>query len=84
MAPGVTTGGYTSTKFTAPFPINAVAPYWRAVVPEGSVLRVELRVCTAGDGWSSWHSFEVVDWIAAQGQFYPEAPLLLSGGQGFQ
>ena len=84
LAPGVTSGVYTSTVVVAAFPFNAVAPHWRAVVPEGSALRVELRVYTAGDGWSPWYPFDDADWIAAPGLFYPETPLLLSGGQQFQ
>jgi hypothetical protein len=84
LAPGVTTGAYTSPVVTAAFPFNAVAPHWRAVVPEGGVLRVELRAHTVSEGWSPWYPFEDADWIAAKGQFYPETPLLLSGGQHFQ
>jgi hypothetical protein len=84
LVPGATTGVYTSTAITAAFPFNAVAPHWRATVPDGSALRVELRVRTANDGWSPWYPFDDADWSAVQGRFYPEAPLLLSGGQQFQ
>lgn len=84
LAPGATTGVYISTVMTSPFPFNAVAPHWRAVVPEGAALQVEMRVFTASDGWSSWYPFDDIDWIDAKDEFYPETPLLLSGGQKFQ
>jgi len=84
LAPGATTGVYTSAVIAPSFPFNAIAPHWQAVVPDSSVLRVEMRVSTASDGWSPWYPFDEADWIAAKGQFYPETPLLLSEGQQFQ
>ena len=84
LAHGATTGVYTSAVITPSFPFNAIAPHWRAVVPDSSVLRVEMRVSTASNGWSPWYAFDEADWIAAKGQFYPETPLLLSEGQQFQ
>ncbi len=84
LAPGATTGVYTSPVMAAAFPFNAVAPHWRATVPAGCALAVELRVYTAGGGWSPWYAFDEADWSPAQGRFYPETPLLLPGGQRFQ
>lgn len=84
LAPGAMGGVYTSTVMTAAFAFDAIAPHWRATVPEGSILRVELRVRPAGGGWSVWYPFDDAVWIAAREQFYPEAPLLVSGGQQFQ
>jgi hypothetical protein len=84
LSSSAATGIYTSTVFTSPFSFNAIVPHWRAVVPDGATLRVEVRVYTASSGWLPWHPFDDSDWIAARGQFYPETPLLLSDGRQCQ
>jgi hypothetical protein len=87
LSPGAATGVYTSTVAVASFLFNAVAPHWRADVPQGGALRVELRV--REEGWSRWYSCDPdrpdgIDWDGSRGHFYPEAPLLLSNGRQFQ
>lgn len=51
---GETTAVYTSPPITAPFPFNAVVPQWRATLPDGASLDVQLRTRTASGTWSKW------------------------------
>ncbi|MFZ5916576.1 MAG: N-acetylmuramoyl-L-alanine amidase [Chloroflexota bacterium] len=83
LPPGATDGRYTSPVVAPPMPFNAVAPHWRAVVPPGSALDIEMRIFTAG-GWSVWVAFDEVERIDAAAGFFPEAPLLAAGGAQYQ
>ena len=82
LASGVTSGVYTSTVLSAHFSFTAVVPHWRAVVPDGAALKVEMRVHSTSNGWSDWHIFDEID--EHEKQFYPEMPLLKPDSEQFQ
>ena len=83
LARGQPAGVYTSIEVAAEFSFNAIVAHWRAEMPRGTTMQVELRVQTE-EGWWPWHPVSDAEWIEEQQQFYPETPLLLVGGRGFQ
>jgi len=57
------TAVYTSSEIEAPIAFNAVVPYWRAIVPEGTTLEIRLRTRAAAGEWSQWfHLHAHDDW----------------------
>lgn len=64
MADTAFTTIYTSPEIEAPIPFNAVVPQWRADLPEGSQLAVQMRTKTAVGPWSDWIEIhEQHDWM---------------------
>ncbi|MBI2909482.1 MAG: N-acetylmuramoyl-L-alanine amidase [Chloroflexi bacterium] len=61
---GARLGSYLSATKRADFPFNAVAATWKANLPLGSNLALEVRTSVDGATWSDWLRFNVVDQYA--------------------
>lgn len=55
LGAGGRSGRYRSDPIEAPFAFTAVGPHWRAVVPPGTGLTLELSTSADGDSWSPFH-----------------------------
>ena len=57
LAAGAQTGVYTSTIVDADMFFNAIVPRWQADTPAQASTQIEVRVYSAGQGWSAWVAF---------------------------
>ena len=84
LAAGAQTGVYTSTIVDADMGFNAIVPRWQVDTPAQASTQIEVRVYSAGQGWSAWHAFSDATMDPEGKQAYPETPLMLLGGERFQ
>jgi hypothetical protein len=83
LSPNAIAGTYTSPVVQADWAFTAIAPRWRAQVPPGASISVELRIYAEG-GWSTWLPIQEIEQAAGQDVYYPEVPLLTWDGRQFQ
>ena len=84
LAAGAQTGVYTSTIVDAGMVFNAIVPRWQVDTPADASMQIEVRVYSAGQGWSAWVAFPDATMDPEGKQYSPETPLMLLGGERFQ
>jgi hypothetical protein len=84
LVEGEREGTYTSTRYELAFPCRATGLLYRAELPAGTELSVELRAEDLNGNWSSWIAVPAGPWTDPAGRVVGESLVVFTESQRLQ